>query len=71
MNQLETLKEVFFITDCRAMRVVYFVVSFNFHTSDKTQKRQSPPPKSAICMQPLILLNTYQMGVKLLPGRVW
>lgn len=27
--------------------------------------------KPAICMWPFILLNTYQMGVKLLPGRVW
>lgn len=54
------------------MQVAYFAMSFNFHTLEKTQKRSCRLIyKPAICMQPFILLNTYQMGVKLLQGRVW
>lgn len=33
--------------------------------------REDVSLKAAICMLPFITLNTYQMGVKLLPGRVW
>lgn len=64
--------EQLFVGFRREAPVAYFAVSFNFHTWYKTQKRHSRLLTGpAICMRPFILLNTYQMGVKLLPGRVW
>lgn len=73
LDQSETLKRLFVIfLFSSLMRVVYFAASFNFHTLGKTQERHGHPHcQPAICKRPFRLLNTYQMGVKLLPSRVW